>query len=51
MDGSNVWSCLRNSANNAWNANGNNGFFNSNNMYNSFLAVPLSLQKLSEAKY
>ena len=42
MDGSNVWSCLRNSANNAWNANGNNGFFNSNNMYNSFLAVPLS---------
>ena len=40
--GSNLWSCLRNSANNAWNANGNNGFFNNNNMYNKNLAVPLS---------
>ena len=41
-NGSYVWSCLRNSSNNAWNANGNNGFFNNNNMYNSNLAVPLS---------
>lgn len=40
--GSNYWSCLRNSANNAWNANGNNGIFNNNNMYNSYVSVPLS---------
>ena len=33
---------MRNSANNAWNANGNNGFFNNNNMYNTNLAVPVS---------
>lgn len=40
--GTNFWSCLRNSANNAWNANGNNGFFNNNNMYNSNGCVPVS---------
>lgn len=33
---------MRNSANNAWNANGNNGFFNNNNMYNSRGCVPVS---------
>ena len=42
MDGSNYWSCLRYNSNNAWNANGNNGFFNNNNMYNSNVAVPVS---------
>lgn len=41
-NGSNIWSCLRNNSNNAWNANGNNGFFNNNNMYNTNQAVPLS---------
>ena len=40
--GSNCWSAGRNSSNNAWNANGNNGFFNNNNMYNSNLVVPVS---------
>ena len=39
---SNLWSCVRNSANNAWNANGNNGFFNNNNMYNANGCRPVS---------
>lgn len=43
--GSNFWSCCRNSANNAWNANGNNGYFNNNNLYNGNQAVPLSNYK------
>lgn len=42
QDGSNVWSCLRNNTNNAWNANGNNGFFNNNNMYNRNRVIPVS---------
>ncbi len=41
-DGSNFWSCCRYNSNNAWNANGNNGFFNNNNMYNSNGCRPLS---------
>lgn len=41
-DGSNLWSCCRNNANNAWYANGNNGFFNNNNMYNANGVVPLT---------
>lgn len=40
--GSNIWSCCRYNANNAWYANGNNGFFNNNNFYNSNLCVPVS---------
>lgn len=40
--GSNLWSCCRNSSNNAWNANGNYGFFNNNNLYNELSAVPVS---------
>lgn len=42
FNGTNIWSCGRNSANNAWNANGNNGFFNNNNMTNSYNCVPVS---------
>ena len=41
--GSNLWSCCRYSSNNAWNANGNYGFFNNNNLYNELSAVPVSL--------
>lgn len=40
--GSNAWTCCRYNANNAWYANGNNGYFNNNNMYNSNLAVPVA---------
>lgn len=40
--GSYLWSCCRNSSNNAWNANGNYGFFNNNNLYNELSAVPVS---------
>lgn len=40
--GSNVWSCCRNNNRNAWNSNGNNGYFNNNNVYNTYLAVPVS---------
>lgn len=43
--GSNWWSSLRNSANNAWNANGNNGFWNNNNFYNPNQCLPLSNYK------
>ena len=42
MEGSNLWSCARNNANNAWNFNGNNGFWDNNNMYNSYRVRPLS---------
>ena len=38
----NIWSCLRNGANNAWNGNGNNGYLNNNNFYNSNQAVPVA---------
>ena len=40
--GSNYWSCVRNSANNAWYANGSTGNFNNNNMLNRYVAVPVS---------
>lgn len=39
---SNIWAASRYNANNAWNSNGNNGFFNNNNMYNTNLAVPVT---------
>lgn len=37
------WSCLRDSASNAWSANGNYGIFGGNSMYYSYVSVPLSL--------
>lgn len=40
--GQNLWSCVRNNRHAAWYANGNNGFFNGNNLQNGNLAVPLS---------
>ena len=38
---SNLWSCCRYNANNAWNFNGN-GICNNNNFYNRFLASALA---------
>lgn len=43
--GSNVWTCCRGYANVAWNAYGGSGFFGSNVMCVSFLAVPVALLK------
>lgn len=40
--GSNIWSSSRYNANNAWNSNGTNGYWNNNNFYNSNLAVPVA---------
>lgn len=40
--GSNVWSASRYNANNAWYSNGNNGFANNNNMYNTIGALPVA---------
>ena len=40
--GSVFWCAFRAYTNNAWNANGNNGFFNNNNMYNSNVSAPVS---------
>lgn len=37
--GSNAWSVSRNNTNNAWNFNGNNGYANNNNFYNSNVAL------------
>lgn len=42
VEGSNLWSCARNNANNAWYFNGNNGFWDNNNMYNGYRVRPLS---------
>ena len=42
VEGSNLWSCARNNVNNAWNFNGNNGFWDNNNMYNGYRVRPLS---------
>lgn len=39
---SNWWSCCRYNANNAWISNGNNGFFNGNNLYNGNGALAVS---------
>ncbi len=39
--GSNWWSASRYNTNNAWYANGNNGFFNNDNMYNTNQALPV----------
>lgn len=41
------WSCLRFSANLAWHAYGGSGFFYSNLMYYSCVALPVSLYKLA----
>ena len=41
-NGSYIWSCLRNNSNNAWNANGNSGFFSNYYVISSYQAVPLS---------
>ena len=46
-NGSNWWSCLRCYTNGAWCSIGNGGFFNGNNMYNSYGCVPVSLYKIS----
>lgn len=43
---SSLWSCCRNSANNAWYSNGNNGYFNNNNMYNSCTCLGLARLEL-----
>lgn len=42
VEGSNLWSCARNNAYNAWYFNGNNGFWDNNNMYNGYGVRPLS---------
>jgi hypothetical protein len=42
-----LWSAFRVSANLAWFANGNVGFFNGGNFYVSYVAVPVSLFKLA----
>ena len=47
-NGSYVWSCLRGSAYGAWGAYGHHGFFGSGGMYFTYLAVPVSLYKLTE---
>lgn len=45
-NGSNLWSCCRYSSYSAWHAHGLCGFFNYNNLYNGFSAVPVSLYVL-----
>lgn len=45
-NGSNRWSCCRNSSVGAWYASGNYGFFGSYNLYSEFSAVPVSLYVL-----
>jgi hypothetical protein len=46
--GSHFWSAFRYNVNNAWNANGNNGVFNSYGfMYYSYVSVPVSLYRLA----
>lgn len=48
-NGSSVWSCLRLSALFSWYASGGVGFFGSSGgMYSTYLAVPVSLYKLTE---
>lgn len=38
----NFWSCVRYNGNNAWYANGGNGFFGNNDMYNRNQSLPVS---------
>ena len=45
-NGSNFWSCSRDSAGSAWGASGSSGSFGYSNFYSSFVVVPLSLYKL-----
>ena len=40
--GRNFWSCVRYNGNNAWYANGGNGFFGNNDMYNRNQSLPVS---------
>lgn len=40
--GWNFWSCVRYNGNNAWIANGGNGFLANNNMYNGNRSLPVS---------
>lgn len=47
-NGSYLWSCCRSSAGNAWISSGYVGYFNGNILYDSFLAVPVSLYLLED---
>lgn len=45
-NGSNLWSCCRDSSGSAWIASGNFGFFDNGNLYYGLSAVPVSLYVL-----